>query len=317
MSTDRIDVTLPERRGVGHRKVGINPNIGKPRTTIIPEEYTVILEGQGRLRVLNVPAGTPYREMIALAGVHGEAWPNDEQLQAPLSYNPIYELVRTTRRRQVLALVASGLSNRAISRHLLIDEDTARNHITYLLRKLQAETRTEIARLFYLGQKDPEGFIARYLPSSLSSLSREPISPPKRPSSLGLSADVEQSWRDYTSGISITESATRRQMPPTTVSSHIKKIRELLGVSTNDEVRAHYSRYDHSLRPVLSNQQRELLQLVEAGMTFPRIAERLKLSPNSIEGRRKRAYALLNAHNREEALSRFRELYPQQNQPQI
>ncbi|MCM6764272.1 response regulator transcription factor [Rathayibacter sp. ZW T2_19] len=53
----------------------------------------------------------------------------------------------TDRERQVLALVAQGLGNRAIAEELFISVKTASVHVSNILRKLGAATRTEAAYL--------------------------------------------------------------------------------------------------------------------------------------------------------------------------
>ncbi|WP_354570179.1 AAA family ATPase [Glaciihabitans sp. UYNi722] len=62
--------------------------------------------------------------------------------------------VLTDRERQVLALVAEGLSNRQIAEQLFISAKTASVHVSAILRKLGAATRTEAA---YLAQQQPNG----------------------------------------------------------------------------------------------------------------------------------------------------------------
>ncbi|QTX05947.1 helix-turn-helix transcriptional regulator [Agromyces archimandritae] len=59
--------------------------------------------------------------------------------------DPLAEL--TARERQVLDLVAEGLSNRQIGERLFISGKTASVHVSAILRKLGASTRTEAARL--------------------------------------------------------------------------------------------------------------------------------------------------------------------------
>ena len=49
----------------------------------------------------------------------------------------------TTRQREVLALVAEGLGNRAIARRLVVSETTVKSHIREILRRLDAANRTE------------------------------------------------------------------------------------------------------------------------------------------------------------------------------
>jgi two-component system, NarL family, nitrate/nitrite response regulator NarL len=60
------------------------------------------------------------------AEAHG---PNAEQL--------------TAREREVIALIAEGLSNKRIARRLGISEHTAKFHVNRILEKLGADTRTE------------------------------------------------------------------------------------------------------------------------------------------------------------------------------
>ena len=49
------------------------------------------------------------------------------------------------REREVLALIARGLTNRQIAEALVISEHTARNHVTSILDKLGLSRRTEAA----------------------------------------------------------------------------------------------------------------------------------------------------------------------------
>jgi DNA-binding NarL/FixJ family response regulator len=49
----------------------------------------------------------------------------------------------TPREREVLALLAQGMANRAIGERLQISEHTAKFHVNAILGKLGAETRTE------------------------------------------------------------------------------------------------------------------------------------------------------------------------------
>ncbi len=53
----------------------------------------------------------------------------------------------TDREREVLALLASGLSNREISDRLAITERTVKFHVSAVLSKLGAKNRTQAARL--------------------------------------------------------------------------------------------------------------------------------------------------------------------------
>jgi len=53
----------------------------------------------------------------------------------------------TARERQVLAMLANGLSNRRVAERLAISENTVKAHVAAILAKLGATTRTEAVTL--------------------------------------------------------------------------------------------------------------------------------------------------------------------------
>ena len=59
--------------------------------------------------------------------------------------SPLSEL--TPREREVLGLLARGLTNRAIAERLLVSEHTVHRHVTNILRKLELSSRTAAAAL--------------------------------------------------------------------------------------------------------------------------------------------------------------------------
>lgn len=77
-------------------------------------------------------------DLIAAAGIHLHTAPHPVPTPIPAAGEPL-----TAREREVLALVASGLPNKAIARELGISEHTAKFHVGSLLAKLGAASRTE------------------------------------------------------------------------------------------------------------------------------------------------------------------------------
>ena len=69
------------------------------------------------------------------------------------------ESALTAREREVLALIARGLTNREIASDLVISEHTARNHVTSILNKLgfsrRAQAAAYAARLGLLNEEEP------------------------------------------------------------------------------------------------------------------------------------------------------------------
>jgi len=51
----------------------------------------------------------------------------------------------SSREREVLALIAQGMTNRQIAEQLVISENTARNHVSRILDKLGLARRSEAA----------------------------------------------------------------------------------------------------------------------------------------------------------------------------
>jgi len=91
-------------------------------------------DGHGWLLVQFAPASEPVRELRPSPTTRPR-FGSAEQKVGTL----------TEREREVLGLVASGATNCAIARRLFISPKTASVHVSHILAKLGAETRTEAA----------------------------------------------------------------------------------------------------------------------------------------------------------------------------
>jgi DNA-binding CsgD family transcriptional regulator len=85
---------------------------------------------------LSLPPPQATAEALALLDTPGQGQPEP----APVQANPL-----TPREREVAALVARGLSNRAIARELVITEATAERHIGNVFAKLGLASRAQLA----------------------------------------------------------------------------------------------------------------------------------------------------------------------------
>jgi ATP/maltotriose-dependent transcriptional regulator MalT len=62
----------------------------------------------------------------------------------------------TERELEILGLIAQGLSNQQIADQLVISVGTVKGHITHILSKLNAQSRTDaVARALHLGLLNP------------------------------------------------------------------------------------------------------------------------------------------------------------------
>jgi DNA-binding NarL/FixJ family response regulator len=77
-------------------------------------------------------------DLVGAAGIHAHTEPAPSASPLLGAGEPL-----TAREREVLALVAAGLPNKAIARELGISEHTAKFHVGSLLAKLGAGSRTE------------------------------------------------------------------------------------------------------------------------------------------------------------------------------
>lgn len=68
---------------------------------------------------------------------------------SPMSANKTQASPLTNREREILGLVAKGLSNKDISSKLDISEHTVKNHLKNILHKLHMENRVQLARYAY------------------------------------------------------------------------------------------------------------------------------------------------------------------------
>jgi DNA-binding CsgD family transcriptional regulator len=89
-------------------------------------------------RVDLVVSSAPLRECGRIVGTFELAFPSHGRDWAAPAGNPL-----TPRQTEVLLLLARGLSTQAIAQSLGVADETARNHIRAVLRRLGTHTRLE------------------------------------------------------------------------------------------------------------------------------------------------------------------------------
>ena len=133
LMTDLVDPTQDSARTTGEAPALERHDLVAALEHVVRGWLSVREDGHGWLLVQFAPAPEPVREIrpATPAPRFGSA----EQKVASL----------TDREREVLCLVASGATNCAIATRLFISPKTASVHVSHILAKLGAETRTEAA----------------------------------------------------------------------------------------------------------------------------------------------------------------------------
>ena len=122
--------------------VALRPRLGLAEALIVEGEReegrTLLVDAWQTAR--GIGSGRFSREATRLARRHRVALPGDDQLPRPLAR-------LTAREREVLDILATGATNRAIAGRLFITEKTVSVHVTNLMAKLDVSNRGEAAAL--------------------------------------------------------------------------------------------------------------------------------------------------------------------------
>ena len=101
---------------------------------------TVFVDASGQLRGVRAQH-LPLREGAAIVGVLILAFDVRRPPSEPVRLKPEPRL--TPRQREILELIASGLSTAEVARELTLSPETVRNHLRNTFRELRAHTRVE------------------------------------------------------------------------------------------------------------------------------------------------------------------------------
>ena len=134
-ASDRLHIERAVHAVISDRP--FNPaTIDAVRSTLHPDTFQ---------RAWSTGAAMSLADLIA--ATHANLWPDAETVTGPVSGDFGQDSGLTARERDVLRLIAQGLSDREIARRLSISPRTVNGHVTKLLTKLNVESRTAAAAL--------------------------------------------------------------------------------------------------------------------------------------------------------------------------
>ena len=133
-------VTTPTLILHAHDDAAVPFEEGRHLAALIPGARFVPLEGKNHLLLGNEPAWPRFLDEVH-SFLAEEAVEQPHPQRRPSSLNLADEL--TGREREILELIAQGLSNAHIAEQLVISPKTVRNHITSIFSKMQVVNRAE------------------------------------------------------------------------------------------------------------------------------------------------------------------------------
>jgi DNA-binding NarL/FixJ family response regulator len=108
----------------------------RPRTVgeeVLVEMVRQAARGECEIHMSDVTSAGPSRRIMAQPGMEAQQLPTEAPNPCPLS----------DREMEILSGVAEGCSNKEIGRRFGISDQTVKNHLTTVLRKLSVTDRTE------------------------------------------------------------------------------------------------------------------------------------------------------------------------------
>jgi DNA-binding NarL/FixJ family response regulator len=149
-----MDLNMPGLNGVEatRRIVTTNPNVAVLVLTMLDEDESVFAAMRAGARGYVVKGADTEDVLRALESVaHGDAVFGPAVASRVLSYltrplsarDPMLFPELSEREREVLGLIARGMSNSEIARKLVVSPKTVRNHVSSVFTKLQVSDRAE------------------------------------------------------------------------------------------------------------------------------------------------------------------------------
>jgi DNA-binding NarL/FixJ family response regulator len=159
-----MDVRMPEMDGIeATRRICRSPVAAGTRILILTmfdlDAYVFaalragatgfLLKDTAPLEVLRAVEVVAAGEALLAPGVTRRLIDEFARVPSPETTPPAELATLTAREREVLVLVARGLTNAAVSDHLNVSPTTVKTHIGHLLSKLDVQTRAQLVMVAY------------------------------------------------------------------------------------------------------------------------------------------------------------------------
>jgi DNA-binding NarL/FixJ family response regulator len=144
-----IDVGLGEGSGVAlaQKILELDPEAGVLVYTGMTDRESIDLAARSGARGFALKAGGPDELITAIRAVAAGGVHVDPAVAALLAPSAVPGRVLTDREREVLALLATGMTGEQAAKELFLSPETVRTHVRNAMRKLGANTRVHAVAL--------------------------------------------------------------------------------------------------------------------------------------------------------------------------
>jgi DNA-binding NarL/FixJ family response regulator len=144
-----IDVGLGDGDGIAlaQKVLALDPAAGVLVYTGLTDRDSLDAAASSGARGFALKSGGPEELITAIRAVAGGGVHVDASLAALLTRSRVPQRVLTAREREILQLLATGMTGEQVAEALFLSPETVRTHIRNAMRKLDAKTRVHAVAL--------------------------------------------------------------------------------------------------------------------------------------------------------------------------